>query len=379
MTAQPWTIAIDGNEANVLNRVGSNVYAFELLSAMERQLRRRPQVRVVVMLARAPLPDMPSTRTGWRYQVVKRAPVWTLTRLPFALRRLRPHVFFSPGHYTPLWSPAPMVASIMDIAYEHFPSAFRVRDRWQLSLLTRLSALTCRHLLVISEATKADVHAVYHVPMSRMTVVPPAVKNVKKINAPDVLVELRRRWHLTAPYIVHVGTLQPRKNIARLVEAFELLRNEGAHCQLVFAGKVGWHGAPIAERIAQSPYAQDIICTGFVSDEERTALLAGAEVLACVGLYEGFGIPPLEAVALGVVPVVSTTTSLPEVVGPDGVLVDPYSARAIADGLKRVLGWTAAEKAEHVRVLARYMKRFSWEESAQKALTVLAHVAGYEL
>lgn len=359
-------VGIDGNEANVSKRVGSNVYAFELLSALYRTLEKEQRFSVRVFLANDPQPDLPPETSWWQYTIVTNAPLWTLWKLPGALWSY-PEIdlFFSPGHYGPAWSSVPKVVSVMDVAYELFPDQFKKKDRWQLSLLTAWSVKTAHHVVAISESTKKDVVQVYRRQPEDISIIYPAAEKVPRIPK-QALEEWKQVHNVTQPYILYVGTLQPRKNIIRLVKAFEHLKDHGFPGELVLAGKLGWLSQSIADTIAQSSHTASIRQLGFISDEEKAHWLQGASVLALAGLYEGFGIPALEAIQSGVIPVVSHVSSLPEVVGPKGILVDPYDSDSIAQGLQQVLSFTPAEYKSKLEQLQKFADQFDWEKSGQQ-------------
>lgn len=366
-----YRVGIDGNEANVVNRVGSNVYAWELLLAMERWLAEEPLFSVTVYLSGPKVSDWPAEREGWSYKVIPPAKLWTQWRLPWELYRHREvDLFFSPGHYSPRWSPVPTVPTIMDLAFEYYPDFFQPKDALQLQSWTRRSVRRARHILAISESTKRDIVRHYGRRESDITVVYPAVKKVKKVTAAEAKRHLEKLGVLP-PYIAYVGTIQPRKNIERLVGAFEQLATKGWPGTLVLAGKIGWLGEPIEERIQASPVRERIIQTGYISDEEKTALIQEAECTALVGLYEGFGIPPLESIQIGTIPVVSHTSSLPEVVGTGGAFVDPLDETDIARGLMEVVRLRKAERDKRLGQMLAHASHFSWETSAQKACQTL--------
>lgn len=368
-------IGIDGNEANVSRRVGSNVYAFELLWGIYRSLAENQRMSVVVYLAAEPVADFPPATQWWRYEVVANAPLWTLWKLPLALRNNKElDLFFSPGHYGPGWSPVPTIVSIMDVAYEFFPKQFKQKDLQQLRWMTRWSVRQAKHIVTISESSKRDVIEQFGRRAEDITVVYPAVRPTE---IPDAAT---RRFFLEQhaiqqPYVLYVGTLQPRKNLRRLITAYEQLRAEGHDLQLVLAGKPGWLSEPILERARTSAYATDIRLLGYVTEEEKMILIKEAAVAVLVGLYEGFGIPPLEAILAGTPVVVSNNSSLPEVVGPPGIVVDPKDSQAIAAGLKQILEFSPREREQYVKDLQQYVKRFSWEESAEKVVDLLWHTA----
>jgi glycosyltransferase involved in cell wall biosynthesis len=364
-------IGIDGNEANVKERVGSNVYAWELLRSMYDYLEKEPLFTVTVYLSSPPLPDWPTARKGWDYRVITPDKLWTQWRLPWELYRRRDiDLFFSPGHYSPRWSPVPTVPTIMDLAFEYYPDFFRRKDQLQLHAWTRRSVRRARHIFAISESTKRDIVRHYGRRDSDITVIYPAVKKVKRVTAAETKRHLEKLG-VSAPYIAYIGTIQPRKNIERLVGAFEKLAEKGWPGSLVLAGKIGWLGEPIAERIKNSPRRARIIQTGYVSDQEKTALIQEAECTALIGLYEGFGIPPLESLQLGTIPVVAHTSSLPEVVGSGGIFVDPLDEADIARRLEEVVKLPPGQRDKRLGQMLANASQFSWEHSGAKACQTL--------
>lgn len=373
-TKKSIVIGIDGNEANVEQRVGSNVFAYELLVALEKQLQKNPAFSVKLFLAHDPVSDMPHERTGWEYVVVPHVPYWTQWKLPLVLREHADlSFFFSPGHYLPSVSPVPMAATFMDLAYEFYPQYFRKKDLYQLKVLSRWSAHQAKHVFAISESTKQDVVRLYHRAPQDITVVYPAVSSPSPV-ATRKEQELLRKLEVKTPYLLFVGTLQPRKNLIRLIHAFEQLRKDGWQGQLVLAGKIGWQAEGIVSSMLSSPFQRDILHLGYVSDEEKTALIQAAECLVLPGLYEGFGLPPLEALQLGTIPVVSNASSLPEVVGASGPQFDPLSEASIARELRRVVSWSPAEKKKCLAAMQRHSRRFSWETSAATVLQKLVEL-----
>jgi hypothetical protein len=156
-------IAIDGNEANIKNRVGSNVYAFEVLWALERMTRTRADIEITILVSTKPIQDLPQTRAGWNYQVIQPQPLWTQFALPIHLfvHRSRYDVFFTPGHYAPRLSSLPYVSSVMDVAYLKFPEQFQDKDVIQLKDWTGYSVRHAHKVVAISQSTKADVVKYY--------------------------------------------------------------------------------------------------------------------------------------------------------------------------------------------------------------------------
>ncbi|CAN5287121.1 glycosyltransferase family 1 protein [soil metagenome] len=392
-------IAIDGNEANVENRVGSNAYAFELLVSLEKILRQRGDISVTVLLASPALTDFPEARENWKYIAFGPVPFWTQWALPWYLFNFKSSfdVVFTPGHYAPRYSPVPYVSSVMDLAYIHFPKQFKKKDQLQLSEWTRYSVRHAKKVIAISEFTKQAIIDQYKLPADKIVVAYPGIRQAESssIKEKDKIATLHK-WHIKRPYLLYVGTLQPRKNLVNLIAAFELVvknakqdiesnKKKKAYVmldagkleslQLVIAGKIGWLAEPISKRAETSPLNKRIILTGYISEIEKKVLYKEALATVLVGLYEGFGIPPLEAMAAGTLPIVSNNTSLPEVVGEAGILVDPNSVQSIAQGIKRVLILPAKEKAGILKKGRQQIKKFDWDRSAQIVLDTLIEVA----
>lgn len=388
-------IAIDGNEANVPNRVGSNVYAYEILNQLELQTRQPVNdhnLDVTVLLATTPLKDMPKERPGWKYLVLTPRKFWTQWALPIHLflHHSRYDVLFTPGHYAPRLSIIPYVSSVMDLAYFDYADQFKAHDFLQLKSWTAYSVKKAVKVIAISEFTKQDIIKRYGITPSKVVVAYPSVIPPTKEPTSLRRANTLKKFSLKKPYLIYVGTIQPRKNLIKLVEAFESVqrsvasektkkvgrsRVQSATLQLVIAGKIGWLADDIIQRIKDSPFFADIILTGYINEEVKHILIKEADASVLVGLYEGFGIPPLESMHLGTIPIVSNTTSLPEVVGEAGILVDPTSPHSIADGIKKVLRLTAKSKAKYRKEMRAQIKKFSWQESAKIILRTIAQVA----
>lgn len=365
-------IGIDGNEANVSSRVGSNVFAYELLVAMHRYLQQQPLFQVVVYLSRPPQPDMPAETDTWHYRIIKHQPLWGVWRLPLDLwLHRRVDLFFSPGHYLPSISPVPMVSTIMDLAYERFPDYFRTKDRYQLQVLTRWGVKMARHVFAISEATRQDLISLYKKPAEDITVIYPAVSSLEPLKE-NVVQHHLKQLGIQGPYVLFVGTLQPRKNLDRLIRAFEVLQAQGFSGELVIAGRVGWHAEGTVDLIRNSVAHTAIHHLGFVDEQQKRSLLQGAKVLVLPGLYEGFGLPPLEAIQLGTLPLVSNVSSLPEVVPIEDLRFDPENVQDIAQAILRIWELSESQKQSTLKKLKHASEKFSWDVSAQKVCQRLA-------
>lgn len=353
-------IAIDGYEANVGDRVGIGRYAYEIL----RNIARISKDQCRIYLPNAPLADMPNEGKRWTYKVAWPKKLWTFVGLPLALTldHPRPDVIFSPTHYVPRWVTIPKVMAIMDVSYLEYPQMFRPRDFHQLVNWTAYSVANARAILTISEFSKRAIIKAYGVPEKRVVVTYPGL----------TMPNTKNRSNPLGDYILSVGTLQPRKNFVRLIEAFSLIAPKYPNMTLIIVGKKGW----MYEEILASPkrygVENNVKFLDFVPDDDLPALYKKAKVFVLASLYEGFGLPVLEAMSYGCSVVVSNVSSLPEIAGEAGVYVDPEDVESIAKGLIDALEGKLRDKRQEAAKVQ--VAKFTWEKAAKQTLEVLEKV-----
>lgn len=382
------TIAIDGREANISNRVGSNIYAYQILCHLEQLLKQNAEVNVVVLLADQPTSDMPPIREGWTYAIFGPQAFWTQWALPLHLftHKQSYDLFFTPSHYAPRLCPIPYVSAVMDTAYLHYKDHFKRSDTLKLTEWTNYSVKNAKKIVTISNFTREEVINQYGKAPHDVIVAYPAVTSEKiPFNSQDEN-KLLKKYALSEPYFLFVGTLQPRKNIETLIKAFEIFsrmqaarslqakkskKREMSKTKLVLAGKVGWLSDPLMKKIANSPLKRRIVLTGFISEKEKQILYKNAVASCLVGLFEGFGIPALESLHAATVPIVSNTTSLPEVVGDAGLLVDPTNPQDIANQMWTAYTLSSQQKRNFKKLAQVQIKKFNWKTSAQTILDTL--------
>lgn len=340
------TIGINGNEANVAHRVGVGQYAFELLSHLKGPFK--------VYLSSQPLPDMPKLD----YEVFGPKKLWTLTGLQRKLLTDAPDVLFTPTHYAPIYVPCPSVISIMDMSFERFPQFFKKKDLYQLKYWTKFSAKQAKKIITISEFSKNEICKIYDFPREKVVVTYPGY-DTDRFNT---RVKKKNRY---GDYLLFLGTLQPRKNIARLIEAYSQLKTNS---KLVIAGMInegrgGWMNANIKA-------SSRIILTGYIPDKEVPVLMTNAKAYILPSLYEGFGIPAIEAMACGTPVIVSRVSSLPEICGGAATYIeDPYDIQSIKIALQQGI------KADKVKLGLEWVKRYNWKDTAKRTLDVLYEAA----
>lgn len=363
-------IGIDGNEANISDRVGVGRYAVELLNQFS-QLTAN-DLCFTIYLKEKPKKHLPIAKKGWQYKVVGPGRLWTQIGLPVALflEKEKPTVFFSPTHYAPRFSPSSCVISIMDLSYLHYPEMFRKNDLYQLRNWTLYSVRKAKKILTISQASKADIIKYYGIDSTRVLVTYPGnIKAKTKVEA----TRLKDKYGIQGEYILYVGTLQPRKNLIRLIEAFYKVKNQAI--KLVVVGKKGWMYEEIFTQVKKLGIEKEVLFTGFVPDEDLPIFYQKAKCLALVSLYEGFGLPVLEAMSYGTPVVVSKVSSLPEIAGEAGILVEPGDTDNIAQGILKILEMNERDYQQLSEKCKKQAAKFNWEKTARETLKVLKEVA----
>lgn len=379
-------IAIDANEANVVNRVGSNNYAFALLQELYALTSKRKNLDITILLSSPKVADLPKPRANWRYMVIGPATLWTKWALPIhlLLHRHDYQVFFTFSHYGPHISSVPYVSSVMDLAYLHYPEQFKPTDLLKLRDWTERTVKFARKVITISHFSKQEIVKHYHRQPKDVVVAYPSFVFAKSAEYQQSR-EFFAKHKLQRNYFLYLGTLQPRKNIIGLLEAYEECARKlaGANLkrsrpqkipQLVLAGKLGWLTTALEERIKRSPFAQQIVTTGFVDDSLKRVLYQQAAASLLLSFYEGFGIPPLESMQAGTIPIVSNNSSLKEVVGSAGVLVDEKNSHQISDAMIKVLSLSHKETLKYKAAMRRQVSKFSWEKSARILLETLEKI-----
>jgi glycosyltransferase involved in cell wall biosynthesis len=278
-------------------------------------------------------------------------------------------LFHATEHLLPPLVGIPTVLTVHDLIFEHLPQHHKVLNRAYLGATMPLFSRRASALIAISETTKRDLVALYGVDPARITVIPEAADPRFRPQPDDVVARVRARYGLPPRYVVTVGTIEPRKNLSRLIDACGPLLDEGLIDALVIVGGLGWLYEGFLRHLEKSPWRERVIRPGFVPDDDLPALYGGALIAAQPSLYEGFGLPVLEAMASGCPVCASGASSLPEVGGDAALYFDPNDTEAMVETL-HVLAGDAGLRAEMVRRGLERVARYSWEQTARETLAL---------
>ncbi len=363
-------IGIDASRAARARRTGTENYSLELIKALAGLLPGQHRLRLYTPHPphHSDWPTSPQVET----RLIPWPRMWTHLRLALELRRDPPDILFVPAHVLPLYCPVPAVVTVHDLGYLHYPEAHRPFDRRYLDWTTRRHTRVANHIIADSIATKQDLVDYYGANPDRIRVVYLGRdENLAPVEA-ETIAKTKAKYNIYGDYLLYLGTLHPRKNLVRLIEAFFIAvhRLENKELMLVIAGKRGWLYDQIFERVQQLGLLERVSFLGYVDDQAKPALLSGALAYLFPSLYEGFGLPVLEAMACGAPVLTSNCSSLPEVAGQAALLVNPRNTADIANGLAQLI--TKADlRARLVEQGYHQARRFSWQKAAGEVLEVL--------
>lgn len=358
---------LGGNESYAVNLIEAlaqidsvNEYTIYITTgeARDRFHERWPNFHVRTTLPHTPLIRIPLTLSA----ELRKHPVDVL------------HVQFT----APPACPCPVVVSIHDLSFEHLPQTFKRRSRTQLRLTVRHSARRAARIIALSEHTRADIIETYGISGDRVHAIPLAAPaHFAPVHDNRELQRVRHTYGIDGEYILSVGSLQPRKNLARLVKAYASLRDSNPADKLpklVLVGKRAWLYDETLRALDETGVKDSVVLTGYVPQTDLPALYSGTICFVYPSYFEGFGLPPLEAMKCGAPVIVGNKTSLPEVVGKAALTVDPYDVGAIAGAIKQVLDDPSLRK-ELIDKGKKRADEFDWRDTARRTLAVYEEVA----
>ena len=349
-----------GNESYITNLIEAlaeidtaNHYTLYVTrpAAAERFAHRWPNFKLRRTLPHTPLLRVPLTLSA----ELRRNPVDVL------------HVQFT----APPFTPCPVVASIHDLSFEHLPETFKRRSRMQLRLTVRRTARKAAQVLTLSEHSRRDIIETYGISPEKVSVTPLAAPaHFAPLADKTEIDRVRRRYGIRSDFILSVGSIQPRKNLVRLIKAYSLLRQTRSQDklpQLVLAGKRGWLYQETLLAADKLGLGKSVVFTGYVPERELLALYSGALCFVYPSYFEGFGLPVVEAMKCGAPVITGDRTSLPEVLGDAGLPVDPFDEQGLAAAIARLID----DVELRAELRAKGFKRagdFSWQQTARHTL-----------
>lgn len=296
--------------------------------------------------------------------------LWMQLVLPAQLGATRPDICHYPNSLGPLRSPVPYVVTIHDMTLSLMPRHHPLRKQLLVRPLIPLVARRAARVITVSSQARDDIVRLLRVPGERVAVVPEAAAPIFRPTSAAEQARVRAQHGLPATYALYLGTLEPRKNLVRLIRAWHRVRQSGAapH-KLVLGGAPGWHFAPIYDEVRRLGCADDVVFTGYLPRADLPAVYGAADAFVFPSLAEGFGLPVVEAMACGTPVLISDTPALREVAGEAAVRVNPWSVEAMARGLESLL----TDRAQHDRLRSAGLARaasFSWQRAARETLAI---------
>ena len=366
-------IGIDASRAVSRRRTGTEAYAFYLLQSLI-PLTERKNHQLRLYFNQAPGPGLFPNSTHIETCVIPFARLWTHVRLAHELRQRPPDLFFTPAHVIPISYRGASVATVHDLGYHYFPEGHTRRQLAYLKWSTRSNCHSSRKIIADSKTTKSDLIKLYDTDPGKIKVIYPGIDpQLQRVSNERELAAVWKKYQIKPPYLLFISTLQPRKILVRLLQAYAA---SGLEHELVLAGRRGWRSAPILEQITQldPPVRERIHLTGFVDEADKGALISGATALLYPSLYEGFGFPLLEGQKCGTPVIAANTSSLPEIAGGAALLVDPEDTAALTRAMQHLTADADLRAALCSKGYAN-IERFSWEKTARQVLLTLEEAA----
>ncbi len=353
---------VDWYTYNVLNEMAGLLEPHEQLylfsnrdNGFEQDMAGRPGVVII--------------RSHFRYQEP-----WRQFLLPLLLRKHQIDVCFFTNFVVAVTAPCPMVLTIHDLSFKLFPRTHSLRNVIWTRSLVPVSVRRSARIIAVSNNTKLDLIRLMNVSNRKVEVIHEGVSGEFTPNPGPDDKQALDRYGIVKPYLLFVGTLEPRKNINLLIKGFDKITNDFPDVHLVLVGRRGWMAQAIFDELEQRELLGKVHITGYVREPDLPALYRGASALIYPSLYEGFGLPPLEAMASGTPVIVSRGSSLPEVVGDAGLYVNPLDSGELAVKIKEVLGDAGLAASLKEKGLRR-AALFTWKNAAARTLDILREAA----
>lgn len=361
-------IGIEADHANKTERTGVEEYAWRAIQELKRSL--PSDVRVVLYCQKPLQGELAVLPPNWSVKILSWPfkKMWSQIRLSWEFLWRAPDVYFAPGQLIPIICPKNTVVTLHDSAFLVFPRAYNFLGRQYLKWMNKMLIKKAKKILTPSQFSLEETKKFYGAQVGKKMLVTPLAYDSEKYNLGKIslamIEESKKKYRISKPYLINVNRLEEKKNTKGLVQAFNKIKADGQDVQLVLVGRPGVGYQEIELEIENSPYLQDIILPGWVENDEVPNLVAGAEVFAVPSLYEGFGLPVLQAMAVGCPVVAGAGSSMEEVGGGAALYADPKNLEAIADNIKKILMDKNLKNQLKNAGLER-TKNYSWQKTGQ--------------
>lgn len=351
-------IGIDASRASTRQKTGTEIYSYNLIKNLASIDQRN---KYVLYTNRALKFDFLLPR-NFKVKIMSFPRFWTQIRLAWEMLVNQPDILFIPAHTIPWIHPKNTVVTIHGLEYEYFSKAYSKFNLWHLRKTTRLAVKWAKKIITVSENTKRDLIKFYGAKDDQVKVIH---LGYRKLTVKD------RKLKIKKPYFLFVGRLEKRKNLIRIIKAFaELKKDKEIPHQLILAGKPGYGYEQIKCSIKDLGLENEIILPGYISDDDLPYLLKKADIFLYPSLYEGFGMPILEAMSFGIPVITSNISSMPEIAGKAALLVNPKNSEEIAKAIWQIL-INKKLKENLIKKGREQIKKFSWEKCARETLELL--------
>ena len=361
-------------------QAGVHQYARRLLYALDGLAQQREDVRLTALVSPSALGEV-QRLAKTQIRAASRSTEDPLKRIwveqmetPSQVRRLQADLYHGLLNVLPLRMHCPSVVSVMDLSFITQPHTHKRFNRLYLSLFTRWSCRKARRIIAISESTKRDLVQHFGIAADKIDAIALGVDAHFQPAAPAAISQFKQQQGIGDQAVFYLGSIEPRKNLARLLEAFAMVNGQwsmvnGLLPQLFIGGGLGWKYDPLLAQIRQMGLGERVKLLGRVQESDLPLWYSACAAFAYPSLYEGFGLPVLEAMACGAAVISSNVTSLPEVVGEAGLLIDPLDTAALARALMQVLSDVAVRQSMRERAI-RQAAKFTWQRTAQETMQV---------
>ncbi len=363
-------IGIDASRTGYKQKTGTEYYSFNLI----KNLIKLDKKNKYLLYSRNSLPqDLQNLPENFKTKIMYFPRFWTQIRLSQEMFLNKPDLLFVPAHTIPIIHPKKTVITCHDVGFRNYPSSYSKFQLWHLEFTTKKAVKWAKKIITVSKSTKNDLINIYGAEPEQIEVVYEGFTNelYRPIEDDNKTKDILKKYNIPEKYILFVGRLEERKNIPRLIHAFDNLRKEkGIKHKLVLVGKKGYKSEQIIDVIDKLKLKDEVILSGYIPEQDLPYFFSGADLFIFPSLYEGFGIPILEAQACRCPVATSNISSMPEVAGEGAILFNPQKTDEIAQAIYKIISDNDL-KNDLIEKGFNQIKKFSWQKCAQETLEVL--------